>query len=148
MPGAGPTPSNDLLIDKEKFERHYAERRENPYRILEGSFHVQKDASPALKKQHGQQKLRDFVELMGRKKWALASRDIRVFGPIEAHDISTNLVLPSQEEYRIRAMFKYRGPSLEPVVIEVPSEMIKQAPDHTLEVQSEEGLKKALKINF
>ena len=134
-----------VLIDKDALVKKYAERAKNPLRVFEGTFQVDKFATAEQKKKVGQAKLRDFIVTMEKRHWKLASRDVRTQGPFPAHDLDINLLLPTKEEYRVRAVFKYAGPTPGRNIIEVPESAMKDGPDDYVDVTTQKGLKQALR---
>lgn len=131
-----------LLLDVPKIQKRIDKEKENPYRIKVGTFHTPIDMGRDMFEYTFALKVRIFMEAMSKEGWELASKVV-LEGPFEAHDPYTLLLIPGQQEYRVKAVFKYRGPTPQTVRVELDPAEVKQAPDHVLTTEKDGDLKKA-----
>ena len=109
-----------------------------------------KDISKALLAKHMNEQIKLWLGYMSGRQWELATKDIKLEGPFQAHDLDSDRVseeLEDQLEYRLKALFKFTGSLGAPQMVEFPQDGLKQGPEDELDVgHSEEDLSRAIKI--
>ncbi len=121
----------DLLLDTTALNKKLADKRNSPYRMRVGSFHVPKGISTDQFQRSVKTACDKFITAMGKQGFVLASK-LQVFGrdakgtPFPAHDLPTNAILLDMDEYRVRAIFKTEP---KPVRLELPPSSVRQDPE-------------------
>jgi len=98
-----------------------------------GTFRAPRDASPGAMRSEAGKKLEQFIKVMSSKGFTLYNKPT-IQGPFDAFDLNS-LPQLDQYEYRIVAAFTVDKPR--PVRIELPSDMVRQEEDQTLELSQD-----------
>ena len=137
-------PQPSLLLDVPKIQKRIDKAKENPYQVKTGTFHAPIDMGRDMFEHTFAERVRVFMRAMSDEGWELHSKVV-LMGPFEATDPYTGLLIPGQQEYRVRGVFKYRGSTPKAIRVELDPNEVKQAPDHILTTEHNEDLKKAAK---
>jgi hypothetical protein len=138
-----------LLIDKDGLQEEISSWSQTPYRVREATFRVPIDASLGQKQAIANDRTRDFIEAMLRNDMLLASKEIRLYGPFEAHDLTDSLLVPGYEEWRVRAVFRYAGSGqLTEHKFEVPSGIFTKEGEDNPTREDDQALKDLYAVNF
>ena len=117
-----------ILLDKVKIERQAATDRENPYRVREVIWQLPEDCIGSHFFEARRTRIVDWLEIEEGRGWTIASKETRQIGPFQAQT-EYGVVIPGQVEWRLRAVFKYTGPTPEYTQVGLPSKLFK---DHWL----------------
>lgn len=115
---------SSFLLDKEEMLKRAEHDRDNPYRMHEVCWQVPVDCSAGAFHTRRREAVAKWLEIYQARGWTLAHKDMKQIGPLEAHT-EQGLVLPGQNEWRVRAVFRYSGPGLVDKVIELPAALFK-----------------------
>lgn len=135
----------DALVDTGRAQARIDAQKDNPYRVLEGSFHAPKQHSAGAWEREFIKLVNIFIGAMGREGWQLVS-PIKRFGPYPARDLVCGVVLLDMDEWRVRGVFKHTQ-SVQTVRVELPPDIVKRAPDHVAPTSDPAALKSALRAN-
>ena len=115
---------HNVLIDKDELEQRAARDRKNPYRVREVCWQTSVDCSSGAFHTRRREAVADWLDIEEKRGWSLAHKDMKQRGPYDAQT-EQGLIITGQNEWRVRAVFKYTGPTPQYETIELPAALFK-----------------------
>lgn len=117
----------DFTIDSEAINKRLKTQRNNPFRVLHGSFLIGRDSSRRAYDAEVKRMGERFIHGMELKDWTLKSK-LQLRGPFIAK-FGTGLINLGEHKYTFYGVF---ATIPKPVRIELPPGLVKQEPGHVI----------------
>lgn len=119
----------EYLLDTNRLNKLLVAKNQSPSHWKEGTFMLpDKGLDQWAAERLVKEKCWAWINSLAKQGWDLDSKP-EVRGPFPAFDIDKQTVVPDKREFRVRALFKTVP---KPIRIEVPTDSIKQDPDHAV----------------